>query len=73
VVAAEGWPIYAPPAPTFRDVPAGDAFYRYIETAYGKGIISGYECGTGCLEFRTGSNAIRGQVSKIVYNAISAP
>ena len=73
MVASEGWPIYTPAAPTFRDVPESDPYYRYVETAYNHGVISGYECGMGCLEFRTGSNATRGQVSKIVYNAIGAP
>src|SRR5205807_9721756 len=73
VVLAEGWTLYTPPAPTFRDVPADHTFYRYIETAYNQGIISGYGCGTGCLEFRPGNNATRGQICKIVYNAIIAP
>ncbi|MFL5733755.1 MAG: S-layer homology domain-containing protein, partial [Chloroflexia bacterium] len=52
---------------------ATDAFYQYIETAYRHGIISGYECGTGCLEFRSGNNATRGQISKIVYLAVTGP
>ena len=45
-----------------------DTFYGYIETAYNRGIISGYADGT----FRPGNNATRGQISKIVYNAITA-
>ncbi|MFL5731598.1 MAG: S-layer homology domain-containing protein [Chloroflexia bacterium] len=73
VALAEGWPTYTPPTPTFRDVPATHAFYSYIETAYNKGIISGYTCGAGCLEFKPGNNATRGQLSKIVYNAIIQP
>ena len=52
IVLAEGWTIYTPPAPTFRDVPSTDHFYGYIETAYRHSIISGYTCGAGCLEFR---------------------
>jgi hypothetical protein len=39
----------------------------YVETAHAHGIVSGYTCGSGCLEFRPGGNATRGQISKIVY------
>jgi hypothetical protein len=60
VVMGEGWTLYTPPTPTFRDVPGGDPFYSFIETAYRHGIISGYACGAGCLEFRPGNNATRG-------------
>ena len=73
VVLAEGWASYTPAAPTFRDVPITDAFYQFIETAYHHNIISGYDCGAGCLEFRPGNNATRGQISKIVYQAITQP
>src|SRR6185312_10774503 len=66
VVLAEGWSIYTPPTPTFRDVPTTDAFYRYVETAYHQSIISGYSCGLGCLEFRPGNNVTRAQLCKIV-------
>ena len=31
------------------------------------------ECGPGCLEFRPGNNATRGQLSKIVYQDIIQP
>jgi hypothetical protein len=73
IVLAEGWTISRPAAPTFRDVPAGDAFYGFVETAYSHGIISGYGCGSGCMEFRPGNNATRGQICKIVYLAITQP
>src|SRR5207244_8630468 len=73
VVLAEGWTLYTPPTPTFRDVSPGDPFYEYVETAYEHSIISGYNCGTDCLEFRPGNNATRGQICKIVYLAISQP
>jgi hypothetical protein len=72
-VLAEGWTLLNPPTPAFRDVPRDHAFYQHIETAYDREIISGYTCGTGCLEFRPGNNATRGQISKIVYNAITSP
>lgn len=73
IVLAQGWSIYTPPAPTFVDVPASDPFYGYIETAYNHGIISGYSCGTACLQFRPGNNATRGQIAKIVYSAVTQP
>jgi hypothetical protein len=73
VVLAEGWALYAPLLPTFIDVPTTDPFYAHIETAYRHGIISGYDCGIGCLEFRPGNYATRGQIGKIVYQAITGP
>jgi hypothetical protein len=65
VVLAEGWTIYVPPSPTFDDVPADHTFYTYVETAYRRGIISGYADGT----FRPGNNVTRGQLSKIIVLA----
>ncbi|MFL5735485.1 MAG: S-layer homology domain-containing protein [Chloroflexia bacterium] len=73
VALALGWPAYTPPTPTFRDVPSTQTFYSYIETAYSHSVISGYQCGVGCLEFRPGNNATRGQISKIVYLAVNNP
>jgi len=70
VVLGAGWALRNPSSSTFRDVPSTDAFFQYIETAYCHGIISGYDCGSGCLEFRPGNNATRGQISKIVYEAL---
>jgi hypothetical protein len=69
VVLAEGWPLYTPPQPTFSDVPASDPFYAYVETAYLRGIISGYADGT----FRPFSNVTRGQLCKIVVLAEGWP
>lgn len=66
IVLAACWPIYTPPVPTFSDVPISNPFYQYIETAYDKGIISGYADAT----FRPFNNITRGQVSKVVYRAI---
>jgi hypothetical protein len=71
IVLAENWDLTPPGTPTFRDVPKGDPFYGYVETAYSHQIISGYICGTGCREFRPGSSATRGQISKIVYLAVT--
>ena len=66
---AQGWTIDTSGGPHFTDVPASQTFYTYIETAYHHAIISGYADGT----FRPGNNATRGQIAKIVYNAINAP
>jgi hypothetical protein len=69
VVAAsiqQGWTVINPPSPTFSDVPTTNPFYTYIETAACHEIISGYADGT----FRWGADATRGQISKIVYNAV---
>jgi hypothetical protein len=69
VVLAEGWTIYSPLSPTFRDVAVCHAFYDYVETAYKHGVISGYDCGPGCLEFRPENNITRAQLCKIVVLA----
>jgi hypothetical protein len=67
VVEAREWVPYAPPAPTFNDVPTNHPFFAYIETAYSRGIISGYADGT----FRPFNDATRGQIAKIVHMAIT--
>ena len=68
MVLARGWPINTEGGPHFSDVPVGSVFYDYIETAYHRHVISGYGDGT----FRPANPAIRGQVAKVVYNAITA-
>jgi hypothetical protein len=61
-----GWTLLTPATPTFGDVPAGNPFYSYIETAVCHGVLNGYSDGT----FRPNNSATRGQIAKIVYNAI---
>jgi hypothetical protein len=73
VVVAAGWSLSPPPRQYFIDVPHGHPFFTFIQVAYEHGIISGYSCGPDCLEFRPGNNATRGQISKIVYEAVIAP
>lgn len=68
VVLAEGWWLFSE-GPHFRDVGNLHPFYIYIETAYIHGIISGYSDGT----FRPYNNATRGQISKVVYSAVTQP
>ena len=69
VVQAEGWRLNTVGGPHFADVPPSNPFYAYIETAFNHGVVSGYTDGT----FRAGSSATRGQISKIIYSAITAP
>jgi len=69
------WPLYTPPVPTFRDVPTTNPFYPQIETAYSRGIISGYSCGgpgEPCpgLYFRPNNLITRGQAGKITHRAV---
>ncbi|HYP40888.1 MAG TPA: SBBP repeat-containing protein, partial [Chloroflexia bacterium] len=63
---------------TFEDVPPSNTFYPFIERMSRLGVISGYPCGgegEACGEenrpyFRPNNNATRGQISKIVSNAV---
>lgn len=69
IVLAQQWPIDTDGGPHFSDVPPDNPFYDFIETAYNRGIISGYNDGT----FRPSNSATRGQICKIVYQAITNP
>jgi photosystem II stability/assembly factor-like uncharacterized protein len=69
VVQAEEWNIDTTGGPHFTDVPPADPFYSWIETAYNRGIISGYSDRT----FRPGNSATRGQISKIIHVAVTQP
>jgi hypothetical protein len=69
VVGARGWPIDTQGGPHFTDVAVAHPFYTFVETAYHHGVISGYADGT----FQPGNNATRGQISKIIYSAITRP
>jgi hypothetical protein len=65
VVLVQEWAVQTPSTPTFSDVPASHPFYAYIETAYARGIVSGYSDDT----FHPYANVTRGQLSKIVVLA----
>jgi hypothetical protein len=67
VVGAAGWPLQNPAVPSFTDVAVGSTFYPYIETAVCHAVLGGYSDGT----FRPGNNATRGQIAKIVANAVT--
>ncbi|HUS16894.1 MAG TPA: S-layer homology domain-containing protein, partial [Chloroflexia bacterium] len=80
-VVAAGWAQVTPATPTFADVPVTSPFYGYIEAIAARGIVSGYNCGSAgepCdpqnrQYYRSGNNATRAQISKIVYLSITAP
>jgi plastocyanin len=76
IVLTAGWALLNPATATFNDVLPNSAFYTYVETAYCHQVISGYICGAPgqpCpgLYFRSENNATRGQIAKMVYNAVS--
>jgi hypothetical protein len=85
-IVVGGFGLAAPQTPppggySFADVPPAHPFYRYIETAAARGIVSGYPCGgpgEACDAynrpyFRPGAGVTRGQLSKIVVNAAGWP
>jgi hypothetical protein len=57
-----GWPIDTSGGPHFSDVPPGSTFYQFVETAYNRGLISGYADGT----FRPGNDAVRAHIAKML-------
>jgi hypothetical protein len=67
IALAQSWTLLDPPTPSFSDVPLGSAFYKYIETARAHALISGYGDGT----FHPYENALRGQLSKMLYVALT--
>jgi hypothetical protein len=69
IVLAQGWATTTTGGPHFTDIAPTNPFYGVIETAYAHGIISGYSNQT----FRPGNNATRGQIAKMIYNAVTAP
>jgi hypothetical protein len=69
IVRSTAWPVLDPPAPSFTDVPPGSTYYIYIETARWHGIVSGYGDGT----FHPADPALRGQLAKMLYMALTQP
>lgn len=69
IVISERLPIDTTGGPHFRDVPTNHMFYQYVETAFNRGMISGYTDGT----FRPNANITRGQLAKIVVTAKAWP
>ena len=69
IVLARGWPLSDPAAAHFSDVQRGSAFYLFVETAYAHSVLSGY----GDNTFRPQLDATRGQLSKMLYVALTQP
>jgi competence protein ComEC len=65
IVQASGWVLLNPEMPTFSDVGVESVFYKFVETAYGHGVLGGYPDGS----FKPDAVATRGQVSKLVLLA----
>jgi S-layer homology domain len=65
VVLAFGFQLDTKAGRHFSDVSVGHPEYSYIETAYNRGIMSGYADGT----FKPEANVTRGQVAKIIARA----
>jgi predicted outer membrane repeat protein len=69
VVLAAGFPLITPAAPHFNDAPPGSPFYTYIETAYARGVVSGYADGS----FRPFYYVTRAQLAKMIVTAAGFP
>jgi uncharacterized protein YkwD len=69
VVLAQDMPVNTAGGPHFTDLPTNDPFYPYVETAYLRGIISGYGDGT----FRPNAFVTRGQIAKIIVTSKGWP
>ena len=65
-------------------MPVGSTFFRYVETAVSRGILSGYPCagnppagqcqpGNKPWIFVLNANATRAQISKVIYLAATYP
>ncbi|MDQ2807397.1 MAG: S-layer homology domain-containing protein [Chloroflexota bacterium] len=75
-VIAAGWALINPTRGSFADVATTSVFYKYVETAACRTIVSGYTCGSSSGEpcdstrrpyFRPVNSAARAQIAKIVY------
>lgn len=68
VVLSARWPLDTTGGPHFTDVPTSSPFYAYVETAYHRGVISGYADRT----FRPNNSITRGQTAKVLFNTLSS-
>ncbi|MDQ5826225.1 MAG: S-layer homology domain-containing protein [Chloroflexota bacterium] len=69
LVVAKGWQPTAPGMEHFWDVPNTSWAYGYIETAYSKGVISGYSSGF----FKPDLEVTRAQLSKMLTLTMQTP
>lgn len=78
IVLSRGWSEHRPNTPSFLDVPASSPLFGFVEESARRGIISGYTCGgagepcdgTGRNYFRPNRDVTRGQISKMLSQAI---
>ena len=61
-----GWQLYNPVYPDFSDVAPDSTYYRYVETAYIRGVFGGYDDGT----FRPNAPVTRAQAAKMFVSAM---
>jgi hypothetical protein len=66
IVLAGGFPINTAGGPHFVDVPTTQTFYPFVETAFNRGIVSGYGA-----YFYPDNTTTRGQFAKMLSQAIS--
>ncbi|GEM_PF-1200233 len=71
VQRAKGWPAATPANPSFSDVPRSYFAFGAIEALAGRAVISGAACGS-TICFRPNDNIRRGEVSKVLYQAMRA-
>lgn len=69
IVLSEGWTLLNPSRASFGDVDRSHIFFRYIETAYSHGILSGYPN----KQFKPNSYVTRAQVAKMLVRARAWP
>jgi hypothetical protein len=69
IVLAFNLPLESTDTQHFSDVPADSSLFVYIETAYSRGILSGYADGT----FNPNGGVTRGQIAKMVVTAAGLP
>lgn len=65
IVLSEGWVLANPARPTFRDVDGSHLFFRYVETLYAHGVVTGYDNDL----FKPDSYVTRAQVAKMLVLA----
>ena len=76
IANAKGWGPLVVPDPTFKDVPADNPYFGFVERVSANGLIGGYECGAAgepCpgRYFRSFNSATRAQASKIIWQAVN--
>ena len=69
IVLSEGWTLLNPSKSSFSDISTSHVFFRYIETAYAHGILTGYPN----KSFKPDGYVTRAQVAKMLVRARQWP